>query len=65
VQVIAGSAAEQAGLRQDDLILSLAGESVGDPQSFAAAIANRRGKTEITILRQGQKHVVNVDLQGE
>ena len=41
-QVVPGSAAERAGLQQDDLILSLAGESVGDPQSFAAAIANRR-----------------------
>ena len=39
-QVVPGEAAERAGLQQDDLILSLAGESVGDPQSFAAAIAN-------------------------
>ena len=65
VQVIPGSPAEQAGLQQDDLILSLAGESVGDVQSFAAAIANRRGNTEIMVLRNGQKHVVNVVLQGE
>ncbi len=64
-QVIPGSAAERAGLQQDDLILSLAGESVGDPQSFAAAIANRRGNTEILILRSGQRHIVNVILQGE
>ena len=64
-QVIPGSAAERAGLQQDDLILSLAGESVGDPQSFAAAIANRRGNTEILILRNGQRHIVNVILQGE
>jgi S1-C subfamily serine protease len=64
-QVIPGSAAERAGLQQDDLILSLAGESVGDGQSFAAAIANRRGNTEILVLRNGQKHVVNAVLQGE
>jgi len=64
-QVIPGSTAEHAGLLQDDLILSLAGESVGDPQGFAAAIANRRGNTEIAILRTGQKHLVNVDLEGQ
>jgi S1-C subfamily serine protease len=64
-QVIPGSAAERAGLQQDDLILSLAGESVGDPQGFAAAIANRRGDTEILILRNGQRHIVKVMLQGE
>jgi S1-C subfamily serine protease len=63
-QVIPGSAAEHAGLLQGDLILSLAGESVGDPQSFAAAIANRRGNTQIAILRNGQKHLINVILQG-
>lgn len=64
-QVIPGSAAERAGLQHDDLILSLAGESVGDPQTFAAAIANRRGNTEVAILRNGQKHLVNVELLGE
>jgi S1-C subfamily serine protease len=64
-QVVPGSAADHAGLHQDDLILSLAGESVGDPQGFAAVIANRRGNTEIAILRNGQKHLINVVLQGE
>jgi S1-C subfamily serine protease len=64
-QVVPGSAAERAGLQQDDLILSLAGESVGDPQSFAAAIANRRGSTEILVFRNGQRHIVKVMLQGD
>jgi hypothetical protein len=64
-QVVPNSAAERAGLLQGDLILSLAGESVGDPQSFAAAIADRRGNTEIAILRQGQRHLINVDLEGQ
>jgi len=63
VQVMPGTVAQQAGLMQNDLILSLAGESVGDAPSFAAAIANRRGQTAITILRDGQEHVVNVDLR--
>jgi S1-C subfamily serine protease len=60
-QVIPGSAADRAGLLQLDLILS---QSVGDPEDFAAAIANRRGNTQMLILRNGQKHLVNVDLQG-
>jgi S1-C subfamily serine protease len=63
-QVIPGSAADRAGLLQLDLILSLGGQSVGDPEDFAAAIANRRGNTQMLILRNGQKHLVNVDLQG-
>jgi S1-C subfamily serine protease len=62
-EVIPGSAAEHAGLQPDDLITSFAGESVGDGPAFAAAIANRRGITPITLLRNGQRHVVNVNLE--
>ncbi|MGA2439353.1 MAG: PDZ domain-containing protein [Tepidisphaeraceae bacterium] len=63
--IIPGSPAERAGLQPDDLILKLAGESVGDAPTFAAAIANRRGNTRIDVLRKGQLHVVNVVLQVE
>ncbi|MGD0770772.1 MAG: PDZ domain-containing protein [Tepidisphaeraceae bacterium] len=63
--VIPGSPAERAGLQPDDLILKLAGASVGDAPTFAAAIANRRGNTRIDLLRKGQLHVVNVLLQVE
>jgi S1-C subfamily serine protease len=62
-QVFPGSAADRAGLRQDDLVLSLAGQIVGDAPAFAAAIANRHGQTGIDILRSGQRHEVTVDLQ--
>jgi S1-C subfamily serine protease len=61
-QVIPGTVAQQAGLSEGDLILSLAGQSVGDGPTFAAAIANRRGNTQMQILRQGQVHLVNVEL---
>jgi S1-C subfamily serine protease len=64
-QIIPGSPAERAGLQPDDLILRLAGASVGDAPTFAAAIANRRGSTRIDVLRKGQLHVVNVVLQVE
>ncbi|MGD0464259.1 MAG: S1C family serine protease [Tepidisphaeraceae bacterium] len=62
-QVIPGSAAERAGLQQDDLLLSLGGQSVGDGPAFAAAIANRRGRTDIAILRNGQLREAIVELQ--
>jgi S1-C subfamily serine protease len=61
-QVIPGTVAQHAGLSEGDLILSLAGQSVGDGPSFAAAIANRRGNTAMQILRLGQIHLVNVEL---
>jgi S1-C subfamily serine protease len=62
-QVIPGSAAERAGLQPDDLLISLGDQSVGDGPAFAAAIANRRGRTDIDILRNGQLHHAMVDLQ--
>jgi S1-C subfamily serine protease len=61
--VIGGSAAQRGGLEPGDLILTLAGESVGDAPSFAAAIANRRGKTDMTLLRGTRCVTVSVDLQ--
>jgi len=63
VGVVAGSVAEKAGLQPNDLILALAGQSVGDVPSFAAAIATRRGKTDILVLRNGQRLTITVDLQ--
>ncbi len=62
-EIIPGSAAERAGLQQDDLLLSLGGQTVGDGPAFAAAIASRRGRTDISILRNGQLHQAMVDLQ--
>jgi S1-C subfamily serine protease len=62
-EVIQNSAADRAGLKPDDLLLSLAGQPVGDLPAFAAAIANRRGRTDIAVLRNGQLHEVMVDLQ--
>jgi len=61
--VLEGSAAERAGLQAGDLILKLAGQSVGDAPEFAAAIADHRGQTQMEILRKGQRHIVSVDLQ--
>ena len=62
-QVMPGSAADNAGVRPGDLLLALAGESVSDIPSFAAAIAARNGPTEFQVLRGGEVLKVTVDLR--
>jgi S1-C subfamily serine protease len=57
------SAAANGGLEPGDLILSFAHEPVGDIPTFAANIANRRGRTEMLILRDGQEKQIIVELQ--
>lgn len=64
-EVRPGSAAERGGLKVDDLIVDVAGESVGDPASFAAVIANRTGKTTMRIVRLGKVVEVGVELAPE
>ena len=51
--VIAKSPADQNGIRPGDLILSIGQEPVGDVPSFAAALAEQSGSTDIRILRDG------------
>jgi hypothetical protein len=63
VDVLADSAAAKAGLQAGDLILSLAGEAIEDIPTFAAALANRSGPTELMILRDGEPRKIVVDLK--
>ena len=63
VAVVAGSAAEKAGLHPGDLILGLAGQGVGDVAAFAATIASREGATPILILRDGHPMSVSAELE--
>ncbi len=60
-----GSAAAQGDLQKGDLILTVANDQVGDPSSFAAAIANRSGKTTLHILRAGRLLDLTVELLPE
>jgi hypothetical protein len=62
-QVIDHSAAADAGLHDGDYILSLAGTPVSDGPTFAAAIAQRDGTTDLGILRDGQLQTITVELK--
>lgn len=62
-QVIEHSAAAEAGLRSGDFILSLAGTPVGNVPSFAAAIAQGDGPTDLQVVRDGQTATVTVNLK--
>lgn len=64
-EVRADSAAARGDLQHGDLILAVGGESVGDPASFAAVIANRTGKTPMRVLRAGKPMDVTVELLPE
>ena len=61
-EVLHGSPAEQAGIRPGDLIMQLAGQNIEDPLSFAAAIADRTGPTNLQILRDGKMIEMHVTL---
>ena len=51
VEVVLHSAADEAGIRPGDLILSIGGQEMPLPACLAAAVALQRGPTEIQILR--------------
>ena len=61
--VIEASAAAEGGLRDGDFIVSLAGVPVADVSSFAAAIAQGDGPTDLQIVRNGQSATVTVNLK--
>lgn len=63
-QVLEGSPAEKAGLKQGDIILELNGEKVSKMALFRNQISLTRPGTEVnlTILRDGNKKTVNVTI---
>ena len=61
-EVLQGSPAEKAGILPGDMILQLAGQNIEDPPSFATAIANRSGPTDLQILRDGKIIPMHVTL---
>ena len=64
-EVAPRSAAAKGDLRVGDLIMSVAGDPVGDPSSFAVAISNRTGDTPMQVLRAGQPMELSIELKAE
>jgi S1-C subfamily serine protease len=64
VEVAERSPAGRAGLRRGDVIFSLDGERVGDPDDLAVAIADRRpdSRVEVEYERDGARSSVEVTL---
>jgi hypothetical protein len=63
--VQADSPAAAAGVQSGDVIVAIAGEPVEDVTNFGAAVAIRRGNTDLLILRNGRERTITVDLQPE
>jgi S1-C subfamily serine protease len=53
-QVLPGSAAAGAGLREGDLLLAIDGKAVHDMRSLASALSGRPGPRVMRILRNNQ-----------
>lgn len=63
-EVVANTPADRAGIRKGDLILSIGGETIGDPPTFAAAITPFQNRNAtFRILRDGREIELSVDLQ--
>jgi S1-C subfamily serine protease len=63
MEVTSNSAAQQGGLKPDDLILAVDGQPVGDAPTFAAVIAARSGKTSLTVVRETETMQLTVEMK--
>lgn len=63
-EVVAGSAADRAGLRRNDVVLALNGEAVSDPNTFRNRIASTAPDMEValTISREGREQQLRARL---
>jgi Do/DeqQ family serine protease len=63
--VFAKGPAEDAGLRRNDVIVELDGQSIDDPDSFGYrfALKGLGGETNMTVVRGGKRTTVQVKLQ--
>jgi serine protease Do len=59
-----GSAAENAGIKQDDVIIAINGEAIEDPNTLRNKVAGTRPGTEIkvTVIREGRERELTVKL---
>ncbi len=62
-EVTEGSAAEKAGLKAGDVIVSVAGKPVEDPGAVVEAVHSAdKGALAVTVIRKGKRQTVTVDL---
>ena len=62
--VIAGGPAEQAGIKRLDVIVSVDGNDIDDPDGFGYRFATRQlgGTTKMTLLRAGKRQDITLKL---
>lgn len=65
IDIVKGSAAEKAGIREGDLITLVEGVEIDTPEALVGAIRDRQPGEEIKIgfLRNGEEYVMKVALQ--
>jgi serine protease Do len=65
LEVLPGSASEKAGLKQNDLIISISGKKIAGPQELSETIKAKKpnDKVEVQYLRDGKTQSVNVTLE--
>jgi len=62
-KVVAETAAERAGVRVGDLIVSVAGEQIADAGDLRRALGDQAGKSvQLEVIRDGESRTMRVDL---
>ncbi|MBI4466166.1 MAG: PDZ domain-containing protein [Acidobacteria bacterium] len=62
-EVLAGSAAEKAGLKAGDVIVRVDGEEIGDVGELRRALVSERKEVALTIVRDRKEQSVKVELE--
>jgi C-terminal processing protease CtpA/Prc len=62
-EVLEDTPAQRAGIRAGDVIQSVDGEDVNDPDELVKVLAQRDGKVEIDLVRRGDNRTVEAELE--
>jgi hypothetical protein len=65
VSVVKGSVAEKAGVGKDDLIIAIGDRETGDYDTLMNAIRAAKGRTKITVERDGKRLELEAEFPGE